>query len=792
MSSVDKHYSQSGKYLKALEFDVVLECLSNCAISLLGKERCKNAQVYCEKSAIEREISLTTEARKIYDDAGSTSVLPLEHIGDCKSILKANRLSSDDILNCANTLRSSRLVKTFLQKSDSAVILKKFCENLFALKELEDEIFSTFDSSGNVLPDASLELKSLYNSKRDTEQNLKNKISQLLSSSSFTGHLQDTVSTTRNERTVFQVKASDKSKVQGIVHDTSASGQTFFIEPAEIVPLNNKIRQLESEINAEIERILANLSKKLHEIQNYLEIAQNTLVEIDFTFAKAKYSIQTQSTPARLCADKKLKFQAMRHPLLIGIVDEIVSNDFEIGESYNSLIITGSNTGGKTVTLKTVGLLTLMTIAGLHIPVLDAEIFPFENVFADISEEQSISQSLSTFSAHIKNVVNIIENANDKSLVLFDELGAGTDPSEGAALAQSILEYLSGRDIITITTTHLGELKILQYNNTKFKNASVEFDINTLKPTYKLLLGIAGSSHAHNIAQNLGMKAEITDHARELLISHNDPSSQVFEQIQKTHYELTRQEKLAEESSKAAKELEVEYEKRLAEIKAQKRKAVDSFKKKYQSQLENAREEIKETLDELRAEKSEKIARRSYARLAKLEQDARAKFSTDEEELAQKYEPVNWEDIEVGANVLIKGLDQVAVLKSMPDERGNVDVQMGLIKTTVKAKKLAKTDKKVSKVLKKVSVSFETDMNAFSTRLDLRGYRVDEALDALEKQLDLASLKNVHEITVIHGHGTGALKSALRDYLNTSPYVLKFRAGEDGEGGDGVSIISVN
>jgi len=792
MSSVDKHYNQSGKYLKALEFDVVLERLSNCAISLLGKERCKNAQVYCEKSAIEREISLTTEARKIYDDAGSTSVLPLEHIGDCKSILKANRLSADDILNCANTLRSSRLVKTFLQKSDSAVILKKFCENLFALKELEDEIFSTFDSSGNVLPDASLELKSLYNSKRDTEQNLKNKISQLLSSSSFTGHLQDTVSTTRNERTVFQVKASDKSKVQGIVHDTSASGQTFFIEPAEIVPLNNKIRQLESEINAEIERILANLSRKLHEIQNYLEIAQNTLVEIDFTFAKAKYSIQTQSTPARLCADKKLKFQAMRHPLLIGVVDEIVSNDFEIGESYNSLIITGSNTGGKTVTLKTVGLLTLMTLAGLHIPVLDAEIFPFENVFADISEEQSISQSLSTFSAHIKNVVNIIENANDKSLVLFDELGAGTDPSEGAALAQSILEYLSCRDIITITTTHLGELKILQYNNTKFKNASVEFDINTLKPTYKLLLGIAGSSHAHNIAQNLGMKAEITDHARELLISHNDPSSQVFEQIQKTHYELTRQEKLAEESSKAAKELEVEYEKRLAEIKAQKRKAVDSFKKKYQSQLENAREEIKETLDELRAEKSEKIARRSYARLAKLEQDARAKFSTDEEELAQKYEPVNWEDIEVGANVLIKGLDQVAVLKSMPDERGNVDVQMGLIKTTVKAKKLAKTDKKVSKGLKKVSVSFETDMNAFSTRLDLRGYRVDEALDALEKQLDLASLKNIHEITVIHGHGTGALKSALRDYLNTSPYVLKFRAGEDGEGGDGVSIISVN
>lgn len=780
------------KHCIALELDKVLEKLSTCAISDLGAKHCLSACIYSEKNEIERQIALTTEAKSIYDHLGSTTALPLEHLADCKNILKANRLGINDILECANTLRSSRLVKTFLQKQDYISILKEFCENLISNKELEDEIFSTFDSSGNVVPEASSELKSLTNAKRDTEQNLKNKIAKMLSNSSFTVNLQDTVSTTRAGRTVFQVKASHKSKVQGIVHDTSASGQTFFIEPAEIVPVNNKIRQIESEINAEIERILAKLSEKLHSVQKELETAQDALCELDFTFAKAKYSILTKSTPAKLTADKKLKFQAMRHPLLIGTVDEIVSNDFEIGESYNSLVITGSNTGGKTVTLKTVGLLTLMTLAGMHIPVLDAEVYPFENIFADISEEQSISQSLSTFSAHIKNVVNIVKNATKKSLVLFDELGAGTDPSEGAALAQSILEYLSKKDVLTLTTTHLGELKILEYSNSKFKNASVEFDVETLKPTYKLLLGIAGSSHALQIAQNLGLDPEITDSARKIYTEQNNPDSHIFEKIQQTHFELKSQEEQAQKSSQAAKQLEEDYEKRLSEIKAQKRKTIDTFKRKYQSQLESARNEIKNTLDELRAEKSEKIARRSYARLAKLEQEARERFSADEDEVAQKYEPVDWSKISIGASVLIKGLDQVATLISLPDAKGNVSVQMGLIKTSVKAKKLAKTDKKPSKGLKKVSVSFEPEMTAFSTRVDLRGYRVDEALDLLEKQLDLASLKNVQELTVIHGHGTGALKSAVREYLSTSPYVSKFRAGEDGEGGDGVCIVYTN
>jgi DNA mismatch repair protein MutS2 len=780
------------KYHTALEFDKVLQHLSTCAITVLGKERCKNTPVCCNAIAINREIALTTEARAVFDNAGGMSVVPLECIADCKTILKSDRLGVEDILSCANTMRTSRLVKTFLQKLAQMPLLKEFCDGLVSSKALEDEIFAVFDSAGNVVDDASAELKNLTNSKRDTEQNLKNKIAALLANPHFSVNLQDTISTFRNGRTVFQVKAPCKSKVQGIVHDTSASGQTFFIEPVEIVPINNKIRQLESEINAEIERILALLSQQLHKVRPELEIAQDTLVELDFTFAKAKYSILTKSIPARLSEVKKVKIQAMRHPLLIGLVDEIVANDFEIGESYNSLIITGSNTGGKTVTLKTVGLLTLMSLAGLHIPALDAEIYPFSAVFADISEEQSISQSLSTFSAHIKNIINIVQNATNSTLVLFDELGAGTDPSEGAALAQAILEYLSAKDVITLTTTHLGELKILQYNNSKFKNASVEFDINTLKPTYKLFLGVAGSSHAFSVAQNLGLNPEITDAARKILGSQSGPSSSVMEQIQKTHFELLSQEKQAESSAKAAKQLEEEYEKRLAEMKAQKRKAIDSFKRKYQAQLEFAREEVKNALDELRAEKSEKIARRTYSRLAKLESQAREQFQSDEEKLAQKYEPIDWAKMSIGASVLITGLDQVATLVSLPDARGNVEVQMGLIKTVVKAKKLAKTEKKPNKALKKISVSFESEMTAFSPRLDLRGFRVDEALNTLEKQLDLASLKNVQEITVIHGHGTGALKSALREYLSISPYVAKFRSGEASEGGDGVSVVYVN
>ena len=780
------------KHAQSLEFDKVLEILANFAMSDLGKEKCLNAPIYNKKAQIEYHLELTSEAKRIYDNAGNFSCFPLEFLCDGVKILENRRLGASDIIDLAKNLRTSRLIKNFLSKEENCPNLKAFSLNLYTNKEFEDKIFATFDAEMNITDSASAELKRLRNSIKSTKDNLKSAIGKLLSNADFISHLQDIVWTTREGRTVFQVKATDKNKVSGIVHDVSASNQTYFIEPSTLVPINNKIRQLEVEINAEIERILSELTKEFLNIKQELSDIQNTLSELDFIFARAKYSIRTKSTAAQISDEKIIEIQSMRHPLLIGNVENIVENDFELGKTYNSLLITGSNTGGKTVTLKTAGLLTLMTKAGLHISALGAKIYPFDMVLADISEEQSISQSLSTFSAHIKNISTIIENANENSLVLFDELGAGTDPEEGAALARAILEYLSQKDVLCISTTHLGELKILKYENNKFENASVEFDVNTLKPTYKLILGLAGSSNALDIAHNLNLNSEIINNAKEILNKAKSPEGEVFAKIQQTHSELSQKERETEEIRQRTAQIETEYQEKLKELKAQKKKSLESFKKKYQAQIENARAEIKDTLDIMRKEKSEKIAMRSYSRLARLESAAREEFLSDEEKLKNKYEPLDPNNVKIGQNVLIKGLEQVARLESLPDKKGKVLVSIGLMKTKVDIKKLAKTDKKISKALKKVSVSFDDITQTLSNRLDIRGMRAEDAIEFLDKQFDMASLRNLREITIIHGHGTGALKKAVRDYLTNSPYVAKFRPGEENEGGDGVSIADIN
>ena len=780
------------KHAQSLEFDKVLENLANFAISTLGKQKCQSAPIYDKKAQIQYQLELTSEAKKIFDDTGNFSCFPLEFLCDSQSLLDSKRLSAGDIIDLAKNLRTSRLVKNFISKEENCPNLKGFLLNLYTDKEFEDRIFSTFDADLNVSDNASVELKRLRNSYKSTKDNLKSAISKLLGDDSFVLHLQDTIYTTREGRTVFQVKATDKNKVAGIVHDISASNQTYFIEPSSLVPLNNKLRQIEIEINAEIERILWELTKEFLNIKNELTQSQNALSELDFIFARAKYSIRTKSNPAIICDEKILELQAMRHPLLIGNVEKIVENDFELGKNYKSLLITGSNTGGKTVALKTAGLLTLMTKAGLHIPALGAKIFPFDMVLCDISEEQSISQSLSTFSAHIKNISSIIDNATKNSLVLFDELGAGTDPEEGAALARAILEYLCDNDILCACTTHLGELKILKYENSNFENASVEFNIETLKPSYKLILGLAGSSNAIDIAHNLSLNEKITSAARNILKNAQSPERQVFLKIQETHSALTQKEREAQEIKERSAQIEAQFEEKLKELKAQKKKTLESFKKKYQSQLENARAEIKDTLDLMRKEKSEKIAMRSYSRLARLENSIREEFSSDEEKLQNKYEQIDWQNIKIGQNVLIKGLEQVAQLESMPDKKGKVLVSIGLMKTKVDIKKLAKTDKKINKALKKVSVSFDDMTQTLSNRLDIRGMRAEDAIDFLDKQFDMASLRNLREIIVVHGHGTGALKSAVRNYLSSSPYVAKFRPGGDGEGGDGVSVVDIN
>ncbi len=781
-----------------LEFDKVLSFLSDYAVSELGKERCLNAQIFEDKNKIEYEILLTTQARRAYDNA---DIPPLQDIKDVYKFLEDSkkhlRLSELEIFSIAEVIKTSRLVKNYLDKLAADFCqLSSLGEILFVDKELEDKIFDTFDSSMNVKYNASPELKKLNHSLKDTQTNIKKTISSLLSNSSFVLNLQDTVYTQREGRTVFQVKAECKNKVGGIVHDVSASNQTFFIEPKELVGLNNKVRELEVQIQSEIERILRELSNEIALYYDEIVSSLNQLVEIDFIFAKAKYSAKTDSIGADILLDKKIVLKGMKNPVLMKVTKNIVENDFEMDKENNCLIITGSNTGGKTVTIKTVGLCILMAKAGLHIPCYEAAIYPFKKVFADIGDEQSIIQSLSTFSSHMNNIVFIVNNSDEETLVLLDEVAAGTDPAEGSSLAQSILEYLQELGAFCIVTTHYGELKSLAYTKNGFKNASVEFDLESLSPTYKLLIGIPGTSNAISIAKNLGINEKIANLAREIYFNQKDPTAKVLEELQTTHHQLSQTTKSVQQSEENLKTLEDELNEKLSDIKKTKKKNIEIYKKKFETSINSARDEIRQILKEMRQQKSEKIAHRNFSRLAKLENKLRHEFSLEEEAVLETYKPIDWQTIKIGDKVMIKNLDQEAILLSLPDKNNKVDIQMGMIKTSVKKDKLAIYNKNIIKTPEKKYALKQAKLNIerynLSQTLDLRGYRCEEALDAIESYLDKASLVNLSPVYIVHGHGTGALKQVVRDYLASSPYVAKFRPGENAEGGDGVSVIDIN
>lgn len=781
------------KSLKSLEFDKILDKLASHAKLKQSKELCFKASIYSDALLIQTQIDFTKEAKNILDMALD---LPLDYVADINQITQStinSYLKEEEILDVAKTIKTSRVVKNFLKENcTSEGHLSSLAIGLFADKELEDRIFDTFDNELRVKSDASAELKSLFSSLKDTEKNLKTRVNELLNSPSFSKHLQEQIYTTRDERIVFQVRASSKSKVEGIMHDVSASNQTFYIEPKQIVPLNNKIREIKSKIQSEIINILTDLTKLIRKNIDEIVISEKLLAEIDFHFAKARYAVKIKAIEPELVVGRYLKFDSMRHPLLIDYTT-VVENDFEIGHDYKSVIITGSNTGGKTVAIKTVGLFILMTKAGLFLPCNEAKVYPFENVFADIGDEQSISQNLSTFSSHMTNIIDIINYSNENTFAVIDEMCAGTDPLEGAILAQVILEKLATKGVMNCITTHYGELKALEFSNNYFKNACVEFDTNSLKPTYKLVIGIPGLSNAIFISSSLGLDPALVEKAKDILVSQKDPSILVVEKLQETQQELAQNLKVAEELKEKSLIIKDDYEKKLSEVKKDKKKTIKTIKDRLENELAEAKDEIKEILAEIRKDKSEKIARRSYSRLAKLEKQVRDELNKFDE--GEKYNELNWENVKIGDKVLLKELHQPVTVLSTPDKSDNVFVQMGLIKTKIKKDKVALFEGKfVSKPVIRLQPknSFELERRDMSNTLDLRGFRVEEALDSLEIFLDKASLVNLTPIYVIHGHGTGALKSSVRDFLSTSPYVAKYRFGEAAEGGDGISVVDIN
>ncbi len=782
------------KSRKALEFDKILLDLAAFAKTEQSKYLCLELTPFENPDEIHNQLTLTREAKEMLDFSRD---IPIDRIENFSKLMEKNEyFIEEELVDVAKSLRTARIVKNYLKENlDKETLLSKLAESIFTDKVLEDKIFKTFDDNLSVKHNATPTIKALYSSLRDNELNLKKTVQGLMNSAEFQKHLQENIYTMRDDRIVFQVKASSKSKVAGIVHDVSASNRSFYIEPASIVPLNNKIKELKSNIYAEVIRILTELSNEIRSVINNLIQMEKTVTLIDFHFAKARYAIKTQSVQPNINRDKYIKIDLMRHPLLIGRINNIVENDFSIGKGYKSIIITGSNTGGKTVTLKTVGLFILMMKSGLFLPCAEANIYPFKKVLADIGDEQSILQNLSTFSSHMKNVIEILNLADSEAFVLVDELCAGTDPQEGATLAEVILKELSSKRAQSIITTHYGELKTLEYTDNYFKNASVEFDSETLSPTYKLIIGIPGLSNAISIASNLGLDPELVWKAKELLITQRDNSSVVVEKLQDTQLKLDSNLKEAENLNSKANELKKQYEKELSEHQREKKKTLKVIKDKFDGELNSAKDTIKDILDELRQEKSEKIARRSYARLAKLEQGFREEMHNIED--SEQYVEPDWDMIIPGTKLLVKDLNQPVVVLQPPDRNGTLYIQMGMIKTKINKDKLAMYDERLTKKVNlplssmKNNSSFSLKRYSISNKLDLRGQRVEEALDELEAYLDKASLVNLSPVYIIHGHGTGALKSAVRNFIASSPYVAKYRVGEEAEGGDGVSVIDI-
>lgn len=788
------------KILKITEFDKVLEQLGKFAVSALGKERCLLAGPSDDVVEIVKNLKITTQACDAYRLSGNS--IPLTNISNIEETAKKlkNRLtvSVEELKNLYDIIRTTRYMSAFLNKyaKDSAE-LYSYTEMLFPSKEMEEKVEAVFDENFNIRESATPELKSLFQSKRSLQENLKDTVASLLNNTSFSQYLQEQIYTLRDGRIVFQVKAEAKNKIHGIVHDVSQSGQTFYIEPREIVDLNNRIREAESAIEAEIAKILKFLSNDFADISEELYSSFKTLIELDFVFARAKYAVSIDACEPEISEKRIVELKSMKNPVLLSVLDKVVENDFSIGLPYTSIIITGSNAGGKTVTLKTVALSILMAKTGMHIPCFSAKIYPFKKVFAEIGDDQNIIQSLSTFSSHVKNLKNILDNADDETFIVIDEIAAGTDPREGACLARAVMEKFVECGAFSVISTHFSELKSLPFNNTKFQNASVDFDVETLKPTYKLRLGVPGSSNAFAIAKNFGISDDIVQKAGMYYESRITDEAKILESLQAKYSELNRLTEEAQTLKSQSEEKFNEYNKLFEEINSHKRKTIKDFKRRYEDNLQDAKSQVKKILENLNHNKTKENAIKSYKKLSERGAKTAERVNREFDEVNVKYTELKPEDIQIGKKAIIKDLDTDVTIASMPDKNGNLQVMVGQLKSTVNIKKLAKALKQKKDIIKRkiilsTSTKYIAERLTMSPKIDLRGYKVADALQDLETFLDKASMINMSPVEIVHGHGTGQLRQAIRDYLSDSPYVAKYRPGEDSEGGNGVTIVDIN
>ena len=788
------------KVLTTLEYTKIIDLLTEKADSEPGKKLCRDLVPSTDLSAIRTAQRETKDALARLFRIGSTSFGSNRDLGfSIRSLEIGSSLSMSELLKLASFLDNVSRIKTYGKKeredfpNDS---LDAYFEGLTPMTQLANEINRCILSEEEMADDASPRLKSIRRSKLSTNEKIHSQLTSMVNGA-YRTFLQDAVITMRDNRYCIPVKAEYKSQVSGMVHDQSSTGSTFFIEPAAVVNLNNQLKELDLQEQEEIEVMLGDLSSQAAVHTSELAADQKIMTTLDFIFAKAKLAMEQNATEPIFNTEHYIQIRKGRHPLLDK--KKAVPIDVRLGKDFDLLVITGPNTGGKTVSLKTVGLFTLMGQAGLHIPALDrSELSIFSEVYADIGDEQSIEQSLSTFSSHMTRVVHILQHADADSMCLFDELGAGTDPTEGAALAIAILNYLHDRGIRTMATTHYSELKIYALSTNFVENACCEFDVETLRPTYRLLIGIPGKSNAFAISSKLGLSDEIINAAKEQISKEDESFEDVIADLEQSRVTIEKEQQEIAEYKERIRTLQEQLQKKNEKIDQAKDKILRDANEKARAILQEAKDVADETIRDF----NKAGASADIKELEKKRQKVRDKINEKNGKLAlgnNQKKPANQKTVDPkklkkGDSVKIISMNLKGIVNTLPDARGNLFVQCGIMRMqtnindlvpvkeeTITAPALQRTNTGKLKMSKSFSVSSE---------INLLGCTVDEAIAKLDKYLDDAYLAHLPSVRVVHGKGTGALRSAVQSHLKRLKYVKEYRLGEYGEGDAGVTIVT--
>lgn len=776
-----------------LEYNKVKEQLKRHVASSLGKERVDRLTPSTTLDDVQTLQDATDEGATVLRLKGN---MPLGGIFNIRASVRraeiGGMLYPDNLMEIGSTIYGSRQVKAFIDdlEEDEATIpmIRAYCDRMEPEVELEKAIKRCIDDDGHVLDSASDTLRGIRQQLRSYESRIREKLEGIVRSSKYQKMLSDAIITIRNDRYVIPVKQEYRTAFGGMVHDQSSSGQTLFIEPQSVVSINNSLKEAKVKEEREIERILQALSEHVAESAEPLIEITDILAELDFIFTKAHYAKSLKASKPELNDEGIIDFKQARHPLIDA--EDVVPIDAEIGQSFDSLIITGPNTGGKTVTLKTIGLLTLMAQSGLQIPVKEGSTAAiFESVFADIGDEQSIEQSLSTFSSHMTNIVSILEELDHRSLVLFDELGAGTDPQEGAALAISILDESMQRGAKVVATTHYSELKAYAYNRSNVMNASVEFDVETLRPTYRLLLGVPGRSNAFDISRRLGLNEQIIEEARSHISSDTNKVDRMIASLEdsqkQAEQELKEAETIRAEAEQVKKDLEVYYNK----IETEKDNLLQDAKKEARSIVEKAKQESEQVLEELHELQKEGYVKGHKVIDAKKRLDD-ATPKQDKHDKQKQKQTKKIESFQPGDEVKVISFNQKGQIVEKANDKEYL-VQLGIMKMTVKATDLERLEQKEEQTPKQRFVGVKGKKVPVKMELDLRGKRYEDAKVELERYLDDALLANYGSVSIIHGKGTGALRKGVEKWLKGHRHVKNVRMGGMGEGGSGVTVVEL-